>query len=383
MTLTKNIPVTVVTNEVTATEDRVLEILELPTVEIILNPSTGWGRLEKRVALFEKFGIFCCVVDRAGYKKLKRKVATGMIKAVVDSRVTTLEDIEYQFRESNLIGTEKFMAQVPWNIESLGLSPFHSATSGNGVKVAVIDSGVSSQNLSGGCYFVGSDYFDTHQSGHGTRCASIIKTPTDNPKYEGIASGCELYSVKVVNPISETSLHQIIGGLYYCLTENIDIISCSIGSRKGDVSVFDRACEVLLDNDCLCIAAVGNEGNETLFATARSEFTIGVGGHNQAKRFWEGGLYDPNERNPKKNVELLAPAEKIQTLNRYKKWVESEGTSMAAPQIAGVAAILKAADPSRTARDIRSLINQGCTPNRDDTKMQGYGVFSMAQIPTL
>lgn len=205
---------------------------------------------------------------------------------------------------------------------------------GEGCKVAILDSGC---NIA----FVPVDYAENFVDenegiedvfGHGTPVTSIVKSSTI-----GLANGCEVHHLKVVNDAGEGNESAILAALDYCIDNNIDIINCS---WTFDTTALRDAIAALIGVDCMVVASCGNDTGSpytTLFPAALP----GVIAVNSIKD--DGSLHYMNINAPEggHGVTLTASGYACETIRSDGEGWLGYGTSFASPWVAGAFAIYK------------------------------------------
>lgn len=149
----------------------------------------------------------------------------------------------------------------------------NSKYSGNGVKIAVLDTGfdIDHPDFSGRTIqyksFVPTETIDD-KHGHGTHCIGIACGNTDsNGKRYGVANNSDIYAEKVLNNQGSGAQSWILNGINWAVRNNCEIISMSLGSRvypgQGYDIAYERAAKFALDNGSLIVAASGNESRRS------------------------------------------------------------------------------------------------------------------------
>lgn len=280
--------------------------------------------------------------------------------------------------------------------------------SGEGVKVAVLDSGVNfnhadlSDNFDFsanelGYDFVSDDFFPEDVYGHGTHVAGILAAASNGFGVVGVAPNAQIVALRVLDENGEGTASRIIEALQWIQNYNaahpdspIRITNNSYGTGSNS-SQLGAAFDVLASSGVLHIGSAGNEGSvagngNNVGYPARYDSVVAVAAvdkNNQRASFSSTGS----------DVEIAAPG--VAVLSTWKDgtnfagpqpfsfagyageyFIEANGTSMASPHVAGVAALLMAADPSYTAEEVRNKMNQTALDLGDagKDKLYGYGV---------
>lgn len=244
-------------------------------------------------------------------------------------------------------------------------------STGAGVRVAVVDTGISSRHADlrvyGGVSYVPgvSSWRDDH--GHGTHCAGIIAAAANRRGIVGVAPRARLYAVKVLNRQGSGMLSWILNGLTWCYRHRMHVVNLSLGSRvtTHDPTVFNAAYErvgrSLRRRGILCVAAAGNGYHKPVGNPARCPSYMAVSAIDYRRRLTTFTNVGPQ-------VEICAPGYQILSTvpGGYGR---KSGTSMACPHVAGAAALVKARHPAWHGDHIRvhlwrTALDLG-TPGRD------------------
>jgi len=265
---------------------------------------------------------------------------------------------------------------------------------GTGVKIGVIDSGIKKHpglNPSGGynCVF-GEDetHWDEDDDGHGTHCAGIVAANLVEGKgVKGYAPKAEIRAYRVFGKDSEgAETFDIAKAISLAVEDKCDIISMSLGSNEEQTVIRTRL-EDAYNKGVLCIAATGNDGGSVSFPAAFRS-VIGVGAFGKFQSYPDDTLHKATESslvtsdgqyyyakfsNFGENLDFCAPGVAILSTvpEGYSAW---DGTSMACPQITGMAALALAAHPEilnakRDAARVESLI----TILKSRSQIMGFG----------
>jgi len=271
-----------------------------------------------------------------------------------------------------------------WNLNRVGAPEvWAQGITGEGVVVAVVDTGVdfSHRELAsqiwvnpgeiphngvdddgngfvddaGGWDFVQGDGDPSDQNGHGTHVAGIIAAANDGFGSTGVAHGSTIMVVRVLDADGMGSISDVAAGIRYAVDNGADVINLSLG---GDYSSTLRSALVYAgQNGILVVAAAGNEAAAAPAypAAFSAELTnvLSVGAHDSddARASFSNGASGA--------VQVDAPGVSIYSTlpgNRYGRF---SGTSMAAPHVAGLAALALSADPGLNPQTLRSLIVDG------------------------
>lgn len=288
---------------------------------------------------------------------------------------------------------------LPWGIEKIGAPQVHeSDNKGTGVNVAIIDTGIDythqdlAANYEGGKDFVNGDLDPMDDNGHGTHCAGIIAAVDNDIGVIGVAPEANLYALKILDSTGSGSSSDLIAAIEWAIdthkdtdqSNDIQIISMSLGSNLGDLSLQGECSKAYYDYGILLVAAAGNDGNrrgtgDSVDYPGAYSSVIAVAATDSTDKRASFSSTGPT-------VELAAPG--VNILSTYLGgYASASGTSMACPHVAGTAALVWAANPSSfTNVEVREKLAQTATDlgtSGRDT-LYGFGLVnaeSAAVIP--
>jgi type VII secretion-associated serine protease mycosin len=246
-----------------------------------------------------------------------------------------------------------------WHLDFLDVTKAHQITRGEGVTVAVLDSGVDYRHPDlQGALAPGHNYSEGRRdgwedaTGHGTAMAALIAARGHGHERGvlGIAPAATILPVRVTGARGSSSPRALEQGIEWAADHGADIASISLTDVENPM--VRQAVEYAQSKGMVVIAGAGNtaNGDREVRWPARYPGVIAVSGTNQEGSFAESSVHGPE-------VALSAPADGIVTAgsNRVGRYSVSNGTSNAAAIVAGVAALVKARYPGV---DAANLINR-------------------------
>jgi len=243
--------------------------------------------------------------------------------------------------------------KYPWWIQDYNIQDFWAqGIRGAGIKIAILDSGVNSRHPALDhaikkntlCTYRRA-YGSTPEGvlddllGHGTACVGMISAfdPASAEHCTGVAPGADIFMYKVYSDAYWDKPWFIASGIEKAIQDGADIISISRGvDRLTDEleTQFRKA----YDNNIFVIAAAGNKSNGGYNALCDATHVIGVGAINEGRTGSGSSGENINGATPAQ-VTVYAPGIGVTTTDKAGGFSTVEGTSYAAPYIAGLFAL--------------------------------------------
>jgi len=239
------------------------------------------------------------------------------------------------------------------------------------ILVAIVDTGIDYNHedmgnyVGGGYDWINSDNDPMDDHGHGTHCAGIAAATMDNSKGIAGVAQVSVMAEKVLDSSGSGSDYGVAQGIQHATDSGADVISMSLGGG-GYSSTLDNACQYAWDAGVVIVAAAGNGYTSPVEYPAKYDTVIAVSALD------EPGTTLAGYSNVGAEVELAAPGSNIlsSTGGGYVSW---DGTSMATPHVAGVAALIKSNDPALTAAEIRTIMHDNADDLGDPGRDNSFG----------
>jgi serine protease len=269
-----------------------------------------------------------------------------------------------------------------WNFRQINLEgAWKRGATGKGVTVAVIDTGISKgPDLAKTEFVPGYDFVNDRENanddnGHGTHVAGTVAQSTNNGYgVAGVAYGAKLMPLKVLSRGGSGTVADIAEAIRFAADKGAQVINMSLGGG-GDSKLMREAIDYAHKKGVVVIAAAGNESSSQASYPAFYPHVIAVSatGPDRQKanysNYGEGvDIAAPggaSSRNPLEGIlqETINPRSITEFLFR-----PLQGTSMAAPHVAGVAALVKSRNRGLSPDKVGEILQKSAQPVKDDSR---------------
>jgi subtilisin family serine protease len=255
------------------------------------------------------------------------------------------------------VPNDEFFEPYQWNLEQIEIEEGWNLAGGQGVKIAVLDTGVDPNHLDikdklGEGYNAIDDSDDFHDAhGHGTHVAGVAAALTNNVTgIAGISYNSTILPVKVLNDQGEGSSYEVAKGIYWAVDHGADVINMSLGDYYSSDLLYD-AIQYAYEQDVILIGASGNDNVEDPMYPAYYEevFTVAAVDDARSRAFFS---------NYGQHVDVTAPGEHIPSLFPDNNYVVMSGTSMAAPHVAGLAGLIRSLRPDLSNEEVYEVMRR-------------------------
>lgn len=318
-------------------------------------------------------------------------VLFGAAVTVAPDAVARLRQLPYVIAVHDDIPVEAHQAVVVNDagarVNALGLG-----TRGRGITIAIIDTGVDYEhpaiapNYGGGWDFVNKDADPRDDNGHGTHVAGIAAG--NSVDIQGVAPEATIIGYKVLGANGSGSSSNIIAAMERAADPNLDgstadhldVMNLSLGARAGTADgVMARAADNAVAAGVITTISAGNSGGIGMIGspgTSRRAITVAALNSNLS------GIASFSSRGPTPGLgthkpDVSAPGQSIVSARAGGGTVAFSGTSMAAPHVAGAAALLVALHPDWSPEQIKSALVTRTDLMFDDGFTRGSGKMNV------
>lgn len=229
-------------------------------------------------------------------------------------------------------------------------------STGKGVRVAIVDSGVEHDHpalgnaVRGGVlveydvrsddnYRIKPDDKPSDLAGHGTACAGIIHS---------IAPDAEIYSVRVLGRNMGGRAIQFAAGLDWAIESDMQVINLSLSTALEEYfGLFHDLADQAYFKNSVLVSAVNNISGPSYPSQYSSVVSVAANEESDPLTYY----YNPNPP-----VEFGAPGIDVEVAWNRKQYITATGNSFAAPHIAGITALIRSKHPQLTPFQVKTVL---------------------------
>ena len=272
-----------------------------------------------------------------------------------------------------------------WHLAALNITKAQKISDGDGVTVAVIDTGVKADhrdlvgNLLPGFDFIANDTKGwVDDNGHGTAMAGIIAGHGHGPGHAdgtlGVAPAAKILPIRVLDATDRPSL-DIPKAIDKAVSQGVGVISMSFVTTNSDD--LDRALDNAAKADVVLVAGSGNRPENVLVqypAKYPRVVAVGATGRN-------GGLSKVSVTG--EELAITAPGDDIATTSNTGAYREADGTSNSTAIVAGAAALVRAEFPELSASEVVHRLTATATDKGPPGRDSDYGFGELNLVAAL
>ena len=290
------------------------------------------------------------------------------------------------FVREDILSIQDIKQQLGWEITAFNLPTVWQYTKGEGVVIAVLDTGADLdhddliENLLPGKNFVSPNDPPIDDNGHGSHVTGIICASNNGHGMVGVAPNSKVIPIKVLNEKGSGELINVANGIRWAADQGVDFITMSLGAPNS-MKIIEEAIVYAESKGCVTFCAAGNIGKtRQIFYPAAYSQVIGIGAIDENFNRASFSCTGPD-------LDFLAPGVGIFSTVPKNWYAKISGTSMANPFAVGVAALLLSHKrnknlntPLKTNKDYIDLLKQYTIPTRNpdfanQKFFEGFGII--------
>jgi subtilisin family serine protease len=216
---------------------------------------------------------------------------------------------------------------------------------------------------------------------HGTHVAGIIGAVRNNDVgMKGVADNVQIMSIRCV-PDGDERDKDVANAIRYAVDNGASVINMSFGKGYSyDEEIVEKAIKYAMKKDVLLVHAAGNSAQNNDTDNNFPNDLLGKKENKEAKNWLEIGAANWGEDGNqlatfsnygKEQVDVFAPGVDLYATVPQSDYASLSGTSMAAPVVAGTAAVLRSYFPTLTAEQVKQIIMESAIPLEGEVNMPG------------
>lgn len=286
------------------------------------------------------------------------------------------EDIQIRVHRAAPSILNPSASSIPWNIQVVHAPDAWPKSTGKGVRVGVLDTGIASSHpalrgrVAGGYNIIAQNRNFTDDNGHGTHVAGIIAASGRAGGLYGVAPEAQLYGIKVMDRDGSGRISDVIRGIEWAMDNHIQVLNMSLGDSNYNAAL-EYATRKAHQKGMILVASAGNDGERSGLVDypARFPWVISVGAvDREMKRASFSSTRGP--------VDMMAPGVDIRSSWRSGYRTES-GTSMSAAHVSGGAALVLGRHPELNGARAESYLKR---LNKRSGARKGYGLLNFSPL---
>ena len=298
-------------------------------------------------SVFERHG------GHAGSLLASAHAASGTLPSAACGQVQALPEVAYVVEDgvaealgkpsgSSSPAPSQPPQSMPWGIHRIGADMSWSQSTGQGIRVAVVDTGIDNahpdfKNAAGvsrvvlGKTFVSGTKSAKDDNDHGTHVTGTIGASNNAIGVVGVAPACTPVAVKVLDRNGSGYYSWIISGIDWAVANNCQVISMSLGGTS-DVPALKDACDNAVAAGVVVVAAAGDSGDSVPSYPGAYPSVICVSAVDSLDQLASFSTFGSQ-------VDLAAPGVGVLSTVRGGGYATWAGTSMATPHVSGAAVL--------------------------------------------
>lgn len=260
-------------------------------------------------------------------------------------------ELDGLLRRPAMVSNDPYLGSE-WHLNKIGAPSAWDTAQGNGVTIAVLDTGVDASHpdlaprLVAGWNFYANSADTSDAYNHGTGVAGAAAAATNNGTgVAGVAGQARIMPIRISDAAGTASYSAMAQGLTYAADRGVRV--ANISYMVGGIASVQSAAQYMKSKGGLVFVSAGNTGAENTAAATTSLIPVAATDSNDLRAGWSTyGAY----------VALAAPGVGIYTTTRGGGYVSESGTSFSSPVAAGVAAAVMSANPALSSSQVESIL---------------------------
>lgn len=314
-----------------------------PMIRKIIIFKSGILNEPAQEALVEKFGgVKIKDLTLIDGKAVLLPPQAALILAQEEGVLRVDDDVEVEALEKGGISGRPAFPQpsqvLPWGIDRVEADLVWGTTTGDPIKVAIVDTGIDlahpdlKDNIKGGYNAINPWQLANDDNGHGTHVAGIVAAANNTIGVVGVGPNIDLYAVKVLDRRGSGYLSDVIEGLDWAIQNGMQVVNMSLGT-SSDIQSFREAVQRVNAAGIVQVVAAGNNSGGSVSYPAAYPEVIAVSATDSSDNI----AYFSSVGSA---VDLAAPGVSIYSAYKSSTYKTLSGTSMATPHVTGTAALV-------------------------------------------
>jgi thermitase len=249
-----------------------------------------------------------------------------------------------------------YQEHYQWNLPAIRTEVGWDVTRGKeDITIAIVDTGVDLNHpdlkgrITEGYNVIEDNNYPDDDNGHGTHVAGIIASETNNEQgVAGITWYNKIMPVKAMGAEGYGTTFDIAKGIVWAADHGADVINLSLGNYQPS-SLMEEAVAYAFDKNIVLIAAAGNDNSKQPSFPASYPEVLAVSAvdfNGNRAPFSNYGDY----------IDIAAPGVQIPSTYFNQQYAALSGTSMASPHVAGLAGLIRSANPNLSNKEVMNII---------------------------
>jgi subtilisin len=360
---------------------KIISFIPSSKAEVIRQIEKAGGKVTKE---FHIINAIVAVFPDIDTKSAQLNYLEGVTRITEDREIKLIDDIpeQFPFAENKNLGRNKLVAQekqekdvIVWGVARVNAPSAWNVTMGDGVKVAILDTGIDYTHPDLAAHYAGG--YNTFNpggpplddQGHGTHVAGIIGAVRDGKGVVGVAPNVSLYAVKVIDRNDHGTYATIIDGLEWAVDNKMQVINMSLNGGSGTPELAS-AIKAAYEAGITIVCSAGN-GSGPVETPARYPEVIAVSSSDSSNK-----IASDSARGPE--IDFIAPGVNVGSTYVGGYRILS-GTSQATAHVTGLVALAIAAGAN--APDVvKAALKNAASPIGLQPTEEGAGMIDAVKL---